>query len=166
VEDIKKEELIKSLVFKYKNNNPLADEKLLNGFELYLRNMFSNIKNSTSKFVEKDFNSIKAVLTEETNKMLQYDITMQKKILVKDAYFIYIKDASEFIFNLALKNDKRVPIVKLREIEKKMEELIPFVQSFNIEEANDLFSEACLDIQFIENPNTEFLSLRMSRGKM
>lgn len=82
---------------------------------------------------------------------------------VIDNNFEKIKEISNKVFVDArnILNGKKIEY-NLSDKVVEMEKLISKVEKHNKEQAEKLISEAILDMNFIDNPNTEICSLRLS----
>lgn len=156
------DELILKLGKRFENSLKENNDELTSKFIEYL---YKTLENLNTNNIENEKEFIKYRL----EKRAEYIITIKddnakKSILLHDNNFEELKQLSENIFRIAIKkaqNEKYDELNLTAEIEK-MKNLKDNVESYNQEQAKKLISEAVLDSEFIENPNTEYISLRLS----
>ena len=139
-------------------------EQLIGAFKNNLILTVSNIKVSNSRFISKDFETIRRILIKKADELCNMNVTSMKQYLLEDKNLEEIQHISARYFELAKKkvegehiNDD---IDSSKEIEK-LGDLLERVNSYNKRHAQELVSEAVLDINFISKPNVNVSSLRL-----
>lgn len=166
----KYEEIIKELVEDFTKTIPNSENEreLINSFEKYLYNLIEAINNSQD-IKEKDEEFIKYVLRYSTEITKELPLIQKKQKLIEDKNFNEIERISidafrtvqEIIFGKEIKKDEK----ELEEVRQKLKANLERVREFNKEQAQYLVSEGMLDLYFIENPETNIMSLRTGRYK-
>lgn len=166
----KYEEIIKELVEDFTKTIPNSENEreLINSFEKYLYNLIETINNSQD-IKEKDEEFIKYVLRYSTEITKELPLIQKKQKLIEDKNFNEIERISidafrtvqEIIFGKEIKKDEK----ELEEVRQKLKANLERVREFNKEQAQYLVSEGMLDLYFIENPETNIMSLRTGRYK-
>lgn len=91
---------------------------------------------------------------------------MEKQEEISDENFEKIEELSNKVFDIAkkimLKEDITIDI-DTKEIRKEASELLESVDFNNEIEANRIYSEIILDLNYIDNPNVSILSLRLGQ---
>lgn len=91
---------------------------------------------------------------------------MEKREEISDENFEKIEELSNKVFDIAkkimLKEDRTIDI-DTKEIRKEASELLESVDFNNEIEANRIYSEIILDLNYIDNPNVSILSLRLGQ---
>lgn len=164
---LENKDLITELIDKFEKNIPEDESEkndLVEAFRSYLDFAVDSIKNSNSKFVRKDFNSVSSVLTTIANEFYDMDIMVKKQNLLEDKNLEEIQTISNKVFELARRKLAGETIDETldstAEIEK-MNELLKEVQEYNSERANELVSETMLDLKFLNEDKPDALSLRI-----
>lgn len=160
--------LISELTEEFKKAIPENEQKLIDEFEKYLYSTIETLEKSNSEFILKDRDSITAVLRRIAQDLIVIDLDSKKQKLLPDNSFWKISEISGQIYEDAqnILNNKGL-IVEFdytKEIDK-MTKLLETVELHNKEQAKLLVSEAILDLEFIANPKTDILSLRLARLK-
>ena len=166
----KYEEIIKELVEDFTKTIPNSENEIemINSFEKYLYNLIEAINNSQD-IKEKDEEFIKYVLRYSTEITKELPLIQKKQKLIEDKNFNEIERISidafrtvqEIIFGKEIKKDEK----ELEEVRQKLKANLERVREFNKEQAQYLVSEGMLDLYFIENPETNIMSLRTGRYK-
>lgn len=159
---------IKNFTKQFEKSLDEKSPELIKGFEDYLYSQVNVIKNSKSKFVLKDKNSIKIVLNRVTQEMINCDIDEKKRYLLNDEKFNKIAEISGVLYKMAIEKLQGGDVnvnSQLKQKENEMKELLKSVEEYNKKEAEWLVSEGNLDLNFLVNPDTEFFSLRLGHLK-
>lgn len=162
------EKVVLKLVDKFKESIPRQEQHLVKEFEKYLYLVIKNRKNSNSKFLKSDKASIENCLENETKKMIDYSLEQKKQILIRDYNFEKIGQISEKLYHMAIDilEGKEISVdFQYDEKEEELNQLLKLVEKYNKEEAEILVSETLLDLNFVCNPKTEILSLRLAEIK-
>ena len=86
-----------------------------------------------------------------------------KPQIFKNTIFLLIK---HFIFSTKKLKNKDIEIdFNISDRVKELKELLEAVKPYNKEQAKKLISETVADLHFIEHPDTEFYSFRLSNLK-
>lgn len=158
------EQIIYSLTDEFAKNVGYDEIELIKAFENYLYNALKQNESTKLKFIKNDKESTERLLRLITERLINADLDTKKRRLIKDESFERIKKTSREAFEIAqsILNNK-TPNFNF-DIQKKIDELqeaISDVKIYNKEQANELVSETILDLNFIENPKTNIVSLRM-----
>lgn len=139
-------------------------KNLIESFKLNLQKRIEIIKNIDSKYISKDFESIRELVQIEADRLLQMDIESAKRFLLEDKKFEEIQKISRRAFELAAKKlieNKNVGEWQSENEINTMKELLVGVKSHNQKMAENLISEAILDFMFLDGTNAGFYSLRL-----
>lgn len=160
------DELVKE--FSESMENIDENQELVNSFESYLYSIVKIMENTDSKIVgEKNKETIEEILKYCTRDTMELPLEQKKQKLLNDKSFEKIRTLSNDAFEMTQKVLKR----ELNEINKnevenmknKFKQLLENVREFNRSEATLLISEGILDLNFVENPKTEIMSIRLGR---
>lgn len=161
------EDLILKLTTEFENTITEEENKkteIVVAFKNYLYLAVETIQESTSKFISKDLESIKSVLTSIANRFDTSDLESVKRDLLVDNAFEEIRQKSVHIFEMAqscIQNKKKnVEIDRDAEF-NNMKNLLKSVKEYNQRQARELISEAILDLEYITSLNDNVLSLRL-----
>ena len=91
---------------------------------------------------------------------------MEKREEISDENFEKIEELSNKVFDIAKKimlNEDITIDIDTKEIRKEASELLESVDFNNEIEANRIYSEIILDLNYIDNPNVSILSLRLGQ---
>lgn len=155
------EELIEELTKEFKDSISYEEQKeeLTNRFKEVLIDTVKSFKNDNYTELEIE-NSIIRISKRWTN--LEFE-EKQSRLLV-DTNFGTIMETSQRFYDTAISillgNDVDINFKISEEIEK-LEKLLKKVKPYNKERAKMLTSEGILDLKYIENPNTNIVSLRL-----
>lgn len=166
------EGLIVKLTTDFEKTIPKEDNErneMVVAFRNYLYLAVKTIQESTSKFIDKDLESIKSVLNGIAKDFgNREDIDAIKRILLIDSAFDEIRKKSLEIFEMAKSSlngkDNNVNIDIASEIEN-MQNLLKRVKGYNKEQARELISEAIVDLEYITHSEDDNLSLRLYQFK-
>lgn len=160
-------DLINELVYNFSkkiSDDELEKERLVLKFRERLTSLVSNIKNSEIKFISKDAETIKRILTKIACEFCDMDITSMKQRLLEDKKLEEIRTISVGAFELA----KRKKMGENIEIDfdysskiKQLSELLEKVAPYNVGQARKLVSEAVLDLKYVCQSEERVLSLRL-----
>lgn len=160
-------ERIFKLTKEFKGKIPSEDEDyeiLINEFKRYLEDTVQIIKNSDDKFTSKNPETIKLILERTAKRFFMYDIKSIKQTLLKDDAFDSLVTKSLKIFEIAkMKTEKKAIKVEYNvnnEIDE-MKKMLESVKDYNQDSAKKILSEAFVDLKFIEEENSDIMSLRM-----
>lgn len=145
-------------------DNEMEKERLIEMFKIYLTESVSDIKNSKSKFISKDSETIKRILKKIAYEICEMDITSMKQSLLQDKSFEEIRMISGDAFELA----KRKKVGENIEIDfdisdkiRQLDELLKKVEPYNIMKAKELISEAVLDLKYVCEDEKKVSSIRL-----
>ena len=161
------EEIIKELESSFKDAVPTCDEKLCEAFRNYLVQAVDALKNNDSKFVENDEESIVGTLKTMTDMMISMDLDSIKRQLIVDKNFEKLNFLSNYAWKTAehiLKGNSFEIDLDINEKIEEMKKLESMVEEYNKRQARVLLSEGILDWKYIENPETDMVSLRLGRA--
>ncbi len=159
-------ELKSKLIEDFSNTIPKEYEDkeiLIKAFENYINYLMESFEKFPIPFGE---HSIEKDVIQKADNIINDDLENKIQRLIGDIELMKIDMISENIFETAIKvlNGKKVKKDFLNEIEE-MKKRLPLVKSENSIRAKRLVSEAILDSDFIENPNTQCYSFRLAREK-
>lgn len=160
------ERLIEELTENFKNSIPVEEERLCQAFNKYLLRAIENLKNSDSKFISKDDESISKVLKSIAERLTKGSLDYKKKELLRDKNFEMLSTFSMSANQMAEEILKGKKIEVKFDIDKRIEEmtrLSRLVEEYNKEEAALLLSEGILDLKYVKDPQTDIISLRLCR---
>ena len=162
------EKYIESLLIEFKRSVPENEKELIREFKKYMENTLEDIK---SDDLELDENLTKRVLKRTADYIINLpDLDSKKREIIYDNNFEEVRMISGKIFKEACKvlRGEKQKVGENIEVEKELEKIkekIKDVQKYNLKQAEELLSEAYLDVEFIKNPNTDICSLRIGREK-
>ena len=136
---------ISELVKKFKESISQEESELVDRFKEYLQIAIMSIKNNESKFINKDDESIRSVVTKMANDLIYASLETKKRVLIEDKNLIRINEYS----NQAYKDATKIVMGDSEAIE------------YDIDIAKKMVSEIILDLNFIKNPKTGITSLRL-----
>lgn len=141
-------------------------DELVKAFKVYLKKSI-DMANS-SKYVNKSTEEIARFLNCKTEMFGAMDIIVKKQFLLRDTKLEEINRISKEIFDLASQKLSGKEINEKKNIEQEVETmktLLNDVRPYNEKFAKKLISEAVLDLNFLDKPNTNVLSLRLYQLK-
>lgn len=158
-------ELMEELAKEFKQSIPenIQREKLTGEYEKMLKQVVESFKNINCQDSE-----IEKTLIKIGKEWIDLDIEEKQRRLLRDENFQDIVRDSTRIYNIAISILEKEEVnieFDISEKEKQLEEKLKNVKTFNKLEAEKLVSEAILDLKFIENPNTNIVSLRLGHIK-
>lgn len=143
-------------------------ENLIKAFKNYLYLVVEAIQESTSKFINKDLESIKRFLSSIAKDFYKGDLEYAKRTLLADKAFEEIREKSLQIFELAkssIRGKKEERTIDVEKEIERMESLLEQVKDYNQKQAQELVSEAIVDGQYINSIKKDVLSLRLYHFK-
>lgn len=156
---------ILELVKKFEESVPKEEAELVDTFKEYLQIAIMSIKNNESKFINKDDESIRSVVTKMANDLIYASLETKKRVLIEDKNLIRIHEYSD----QACKDATKIVTGDSEPIEYDVDErideinhLLEGVKEYNKDIAKKMVSETILDLNFIKNPKTGITSLRLS----
>lgn len=156
--------IIDKLVQKFDDVIPEEEKELTIKFREYLYKAIENLKKSDLKFVRKDKQSIESTLNRITNRFISFDLQEKQQELLIDDNFEEMKKISNTIYNIAKSimegNSQKVDF-DIAEEKERLYTLFNLVKPYNIELAKRLVSETIVELNYISNPETDILSLRL-----
>lgn len=157
------DDLIEKLTNDFKKKNNISEEYIILAFKKYLKHFVKNKEYFSPDEVE----NIKRQLIFSSNYInsLQ-NVYFIKSELIYDKNLEIIRESSMKIFNEAIRVLNGIGITQniiVDEELRKIREAFKSVEIFNKEVANSLYSEAILDMNYINYPNTNIISLRLGR---
>lgn len=167
--DKKLEDLIENLTKTFEEtilNEEKEKKEIVLEFKKYLNLAVETIQKSNSKFIRKDYESIESILSKITNDFKEKDITAVKSELLKDSSFDKIRGKSLEIFEIAkecMKNERKNTKTDLVAEIEEMKKLFNSVKEYNKRNAQELISEAIVDLKYITSLDNSILSLRLYR---
>lgn len=165
------EGLIVKLITDFEKTIPEEDNErneIIVAFRNYLYLAVKTIQESTSKFIGKDLESIKSVLSEIAKDFKNKDIDAIKRTLLIDSAFDEIRKKSSEIFEMAkssLSGKGSTVDVDIASERENMQSLFKRVKGYNQKQAQELISEAIVDLEYITHSNDDNLSLRLYQFK-
>lgn len=165
------EELILQLTIDFEKTIPQEEDErneIISAFKEYLYLAVKTVEESTSKFISKDVESVKSVLTSLASDFDKKDMEYIKRNLLSDKSFEEIRKKSVGIFEMAkstmLGKRENFQVDMTSEIDN-MEILLKSVKECNQIQAQELISEAIVDIEYIRSLSDNTLSLRLYHFK-
>lgn len=155
------EKLIEKLAQDFKSS--VSDDALKETLAIKFKNM---IEGTYKKFEEKnyDYDEIEDTLKKISEEWCSLSLEEKQSRLLKDENFSEILEISKQAYNNAIHIMQGFEInvaFNIEERETRLRELIKGVKPYNEERANREVSEGLLDLNFIKNPNTDIVSLRL-----
>ena len=152
------------LVKKFKESISQEESELVDRFKEYLQIAIMSIKNNESKFINKDDESIRSVVTKMANDLIYASLETKKRVLIEDKNLIRINEYSNQAYKDATKIVMGDSEAIEYDIDKRIDEinyLLEEVKEYNKDIAKKMVSEIILDLNFIKNPKTGITSLRL-----
>lgn len=142
--------------------------ELIQAFKEYLYMAVKTIQESSSKNIDKDEDFIKLTLNNIVSDLSARDINSMKQYLIADDAYEEIRKKSIEIFEVAknamLGKKANLKYDKTTEIEE-MKNSLKNVKEYNQENAENLISEAIVDLTYLDDPNAGCLSIRLYHFK-
>ncbi len=160
--------IITELVNKFADSIENSEDKkeLTIAFEKYLNNLKEMADKSDSGIEDKE-KMIEYLLRYSTDNAIKMSLSQKKQMLVKDESFEKIRALSDKAFEmtqdvLAKKltepNDQ-----ELEDMKNTLNKALKEVKDYNKQQAVWLVSEGILDLNFVKNPKTEIMSIRLGK---
>ena len=160
--------VITELVKKFDDSIENQEDKkeLSSAFEKYLYNLNEMADKSDSGIEDKE-KMIEYLLRYSTDNDIKMPLNQKKQMLVKDESFEKIRALSDKAFEmtqdvLAKKltepNDQ-----ELEDMKNTLNKALKEVKDYNKQQAVWLVSEGILDLNFVKNPKTEIMSIRLGK---
>ena len=89
---------ISELVKKFKESISQEESELVDRFKEYLQIAIMSIKNNESKFINKDDESIRSVVTKMANDLIYASLETKKRVLIEDKNLIRINEYSNHAY--------------------------------------------------------------------
>ncbi len=168
MEDNKIQEIIDEFSRRFIEVCPNGNTKLINEYEIHLRNLIEAILSSSKPNMKKDEETIKSLLESDLKFIKSCTEKEIEDILIKDKHYEDIRKCSGELFSLARKvvmgqNIEQAEIDELNKRLSTLEYSTTQVKNHNKDRAEKLYSEAIADLHYIEHPQTEVTSLRLGR---
>lgn len=162
------EGLIDKLTSLFKSKVPKKEEELVQSFRNMLLDHLEYIQQNPSEITKNKSDFEKSYIISVAQAIFeQPDLDSVKRELIYDESLEQIEIISKRnLFNTACKKLRNEAIevdIDVDEEIKKLEELLTQVKPFNQVQARMLISEACLDAEYIKDPNTQAFSFRLNR---
>lgn len=160
--------IITELVNKFADSIENSEDKkeLTIAFEKYLNNLKEMADKADSGIEDKE-KTIEYLLRYSTDNAIKMSLSQKKQMLVKDESFEKIRALSDKAFEmtqdvLAKKltepNDQ-----ELEDMKNTLNKALKEVKDYNKQQAVWLVSEGILDLNFVKNPKTEIMSIRLGK---
>ena len=155
------EKFIDDLTEEFKNTGHKKESNLTQEFKEYI----TGLVNYAVKKGEPKDEIIKSI-TVYARDIARHDIDFIERLIVYDKSFQQINQISNQVFETAKKilngmnKDENVDFSSQIEV---MQEALKSVKKYNIDIAKNLISEAMLDFNYISNPSTQIMSLRLGK---
>ena len=94
---------ISELVKKFKESISQEESELVDRFKEYLQIAIMSIKNNESKFINKDDESIRSVVTKMANDLIYASLETKKRVLIEEKNLIRINEYSNQAYKDATK---------------------------------------------------------------
>ena len=171
MENLKK--IIDKLVIKFSEslNEAFDKERLTETFEKYL---YKQVE--TEEKINQNFNighkidhkiDMEYLLNSVTDDVIKLPLEQKRQMLIRDESFETIRSISNNAFEMAQEaytsKSDNIDETKVDEMQKKLNELLKSVKAFNKQQAIWLVSEGILDLNFVKNPKTDIMSIRLGR---
>ena len=154
--------------FRKKVSGHEKEDDLVNGFSNAIMITYEELnskKDQDNGFFKVDDNLIRKVLESFSRRHMQMDEESLCREFVKDIAFDKVRRASNKIGNIAVGVSQGKTFNKKIDREtviSKFDKLLDNVLDFNKAQAESLVSEAVLDLAYIENPEIDTVSFRLS----
>lgn len=167
MENLKK--IIDKLVIKFSEslNEAFDKERLTETFEKYL---YKQVE--TEEKINQNFNighkiDMEYLLNSVTDDVIKLPLEQKRQMLIKDESFETIRSISNNAFEMAQEAHagkiNNIDETKVDEMKKTLNESLKSVKAFNKQQAVWLVSEGILDLNFVKNPKTDIMSIRLGR---
>lgn len=145
----------------------LEDKKELTiAFEKYLYNLVKMAEKIDSSIKDKN-KAVEMLLRYSTDNAVKLTLDQKRQMLIKDENFEKIRSISNRAFEMTqevlAKKITEPNEQELEEMKNTLNQSLKDVKDFNKQQAVWLVSEGILDLNFVENPKTEIMSIRLGR---
>lgn len=166
-------DVIDKFVIKFSESTKDAFDKkrLTEAFEKYL---YKQVE--TEEKINQNFNighkidhkiDMEYLLNSVTDDVIKLPLEQKRQMLIRDESFETIRSISNNAFEMAQEaytsKSDNIDETKVDEMQKKLNELLKSVKAFNKQQAIWLVSEGILDLNFVKNPKTDIMSIRLGR---
>ena len=107
------------------------------------------------------------LLNSVTDDVIKLPLEQKRQMLIKDESFETIRSISNNAFEMAQEAHagkiNNIDETKVDEMKKTLNESLKSVKAFNKQQAVWLVSEGILDLNFVKNPKTDIMSIRLGR---
>lgn len=136
-------------------------------FKEYIYELKKIVKKTAKIIDTSDENSVNLLLKYSTEDIIKLSPEQKRQMLIKDESFEKIRSISNNAFEMAQEaytsEGDNIDETKVDEMQKKLNELLKSVKAFNKQQAIWLVSEGILDLNFVKNPKTDIMSIRLGR---
>ena len=160
--------MIQELTEKYKNSIPENETELIEPFQNFLKDSLEDLKNIQYPFIKDNDERVLEQIKSIAENIISKNLEEKRKIFVVDKSMQKIVKISNQTYEIAEKKLKKKDIeidFNISDRVKELKELLETVKPYNKEQAKKLISETVADLHFIEHPDTEFYSFRLSNLK-
>lgn len=167
MENLKK--IIDKLVIKFSEslNEAFDKERLTETFEKYLYKQVETEEKINQNFNIDDKSDMESLLKYVTDDVIKLPLEQKRQMLIKDESFETIRSISNNAFEMAQEAHagkiNNIDETKVDEMKKTLNESLKSVKAFNKQQAVWLVSEGILDLNFVKNPKTDIMSIRLGR---
>ena len=160
--------VITELVKKFDDSIENQEDKkeLSSAFEKYLYNLKEMADKSDSGIEDKE-KMIEYLLRYSTDNAIKMPLNQKKQMLVKDESFEKIRALSDKAFemtqNVLAKKLTEPNDQELEDMKNTLNKALKEVKDYNKQQAVWLVSEGILDLNFVKNPKTEIMSIRLGK---
>ena len=160
MKDKEYEEFVNQLANEFKQSIPENEESLTNDFIKYLYSAIKSLQQRGETKAE-----IKRKISLFSRYIINQDLDEKKHEIVVDDAFEQIRQISNQLFEIARKvlNSEYVNIED--DVSKKVSEmrgLLSSVKEYNRRQAENFISEAIVDFNYINNPQSGIMSIRIA----
>lgn len=162
-------DIIDKFVIKFSESTKDAFEKkrLTEAFEKYLYKQVEAEEKINQNFNIDDKSDMESLLKYITDDVIKLPLEQKRQMLIRDESFETIRSISNNAFEMAQEaytsESDNIDETKVDEMQKKLNELLKSVKAFNKQQAIWLVSEGILDLNFVKNPKTDIMSIRLGR---
>ena len=162
-------DVIDKFVIKFSESTKDAFDKkrLTEAFEKYLYKQVEAEEKINQNFNIDDKSDMESLLKYVTDDVIKLPLEQKRQMLIRDESFETIRSISNNAFEMAQEaytsKSDNIDETKVDEMQKKLNELLKSVKAFNKQQAIWLVSEGILDLNFVKNPKTDIMSIRLGR---
>ena len=162
-------DVIDKFVIKFSESTKDAFDKkrLTEAFEKYLYKQVEAEEKINQNFNIDDKSDMESFLKYVTDDVIKLPLEKKRQMLIRDESFETIRSISNNAFEMAQEaytsKSDNIDETKVDEMQKKLNELLKSVKAFNKQQAIWLVSEGILDLNFVKNPKTDIMSIRLGR---